>query len=184
MKKILLFIAFIISFYPSNVLFGQTKKASGKDLPGMFAKLKYDKVIAYDFHGAFIVSHGKLYDSIEIVKQITLSKQQIDTLHSFLFNTNTYGCLTNKNAGKPRLGIVYYLDNKIVAHISISLLANFLISNFEIPATSYERIKLPKSNYYTPGEGFSKMGRQKINNFCKELKFTSYQEALNSKFDK
>jgi len=160
-----------------------SKKSTGKYLPGKFASLKYDKVIAYDFDGSkqVIVSLGKLQDSL-IKKKVTLSSQQIDTLQSFLFNTNSYGVLPDFNSKGGHLGIVYFSNNKIIGHITISLEENrVIVANFDIPASSFKKIKYPGQTYYVNAEGFSVTGQEKIKSFCKSLGFLYGEYELSSK---
>ena len=186
MKSTFYYILLILIGFVS-ITKSQTTKVKEKYLPGKYADLEYDKVIAYDYNGnrgEYIVVSGKLNDTL-IKKQIVLTKQQIDTLQSILFNTKTYGALSGKTAFRPHLGIVYYFKNKIVAHISISLETNWQISNLKIPAMYQEKIKEPLyNNQYCAAEGFSKTGRQKIKKFCNDLNFSCYKDALNSIYDK
>lgn len=173
----LLVLGFLISFSQTN------KKSTGKYLPGKFGNLKYDKVVAYDFDCSkhVIVSLGKLQDSL-IKKKVTLTTQQIDTLQSFLFNTNSYGVLPEMNSKCGQLGIVYFSNNKIIGHITISLEENrVIVANFDIPASSFKKIRYPGQTYYVNAEGFSETGREKIKSFCKSLGFRYGEYDLTSK---
>ena len=138
-----------------------------------FNKLRYDKVIAYDYDGANgehifeIVESGKLVSRIK--KQVQLSQIQVDDLTNLLGAPSTYGrgyafCY------EPHFGIVFYLDNKITAHISIAIGCNRLRSSIPILATSKNFIRIGKGYKY-PAEGFSEMGSQKLVSLCKDLKF-------------
>ncbi len=162
----------------------QTSFQSGKNLPGPYKYLKYDKVIAYDyFSNKNIVEDGKLNESL-IKKKVILTSAQIDTLHSFIFNIKTYGALREYTCYRNCLGIVYYLNNNIVAHMSVSIECNYLSSSLNIPAMEYSKVKNKEINQFMNANGFSKIGRMKINQLSKELKFSCYNDSLKSKWDK
>lgn len=151
-----------------------------------FNKLDYNKVIAYDYEGGKgegvidIVTNEKLAPTVKQHKNLT--QQQVDDLTNYLGANSTYG------GGKafcfdPHLGIVFYKDNNVVAHVSICLECNYLHSSIKIPATEVTKIKI-SDDYEYFADGFSKLGRQKINSLCRQLNFTHCADSLNSMFDK
>lgn len=152
-----------------------------------FLTLKYDKVIAYDYegigdssNGGLIVSeNGRFHESIK--KTTELTSLQIHNFVNYIGDKSTYGN-TTAFCFEPHLGIVFYKNKKIVAHLSICLDCNYLISSIEIPATSYKKIKIG-DDYEYDAEGFSKLGRKQLNQLCNELNF-SHCSDLNSTFDK
>lgn len=171
----------------STTLFlSQTKKISiSKKANRPFNKLDYNKVIAYDYEGGKgegvidIITDGKLAPTVKQQKELT--QEQIDGLTNYLGANSTYG--GNKAfCFDPHLGIVFYKDSKVVAHISICLECNYLSSSIKIPATEVKKIKIG-DDYEYPAEGFSKLGRQKINSLCKQLNFSHCVDTLNSMFD-
>ena len=147
-----------------------------------FNKLDYNKVIAYEYQGGKgegIIINGKLATNVKQQKELT--QEQIDSLTNYLGANSTYG--GNKAfCFNPHLGIVFYKDCEVVAHISICLECNYLISSINIPATEVKKIKIG-DDYEYPAEGFSKLGRQKINSLCKQLNFSHCADTLNSMFD-
>ena len=160
-------LSFVISY-------SQTKPEKGKDLPGKWAQLNYDKVVVYKTKvtGPFV--RGKhLVDSL-VLKKVVLSKVQADTLKSFLFNTLTYGALPVFYKGGYKTGeytFVFFSNNSVVSHLTIFLESNTLNSNYEIPARAFKKIKDPKESYYLNGEGFSPNGKKKVISFLKSLGF-------------
>jgi hypothetical protein len=150
-----------------------------------FNKLDYNKVIAYDYEGGKgegginIITDGKLAPTVKQQKELT--QEQVDDLTNYLGANSTYG--GNKAACfDPHLGIVFYKDRKIVAHISICLECNYLSSSIKIPATAVKKFKIGDDFEY-PAEGFSKLGRQKINSLCKQLNFSHCADTPNSIVD-
>ena len=122
----------------------------------VFKTIDYDKVVAYSYDGEsdieIIDKQGKLAEKIK--KQVELTKFQIIDFTNILCDKSTYGgdiaaCFD------PHFGIVFYKKNKSVAHVSICLDCNYLISSIKIPGEG----------------GFSNDGIKKIMDFEKELKF-------------
>jgi hypothetical protein len=139
-----------------------------------FLSLDFDKAIAYDYEGGkgegviqIIDSNGVLAPTVTKSRELTIKQKNLVT---HLFGSNsTYGegyaaCF------EPHLGILFFNNNKVVAHLSICLECNYLSSSFLIPATSFKKIKISDDSEYSE-EGFSKIGRRKINSFCKQLNF-------------
>jgi len=142
-----------------------------KKVSSPFNGLQCNKVIAYEYQGnrgeevIDIVNNGELAPTIK--QQKALSQHQVKVLATLLGANSTYGN-TYAFCFAPHLGIVFFDDTKVVAHITISLDCNRLRSSIVIPATKVKQIEIDKDHNY-PAEGFSKVGRQKIISFFKEL---------------
>lgn len=148
-------------------------------LQNPFDKLQYDKVVAYDYDGQverpIVTEKGELvkfdgrHGAIFMTKELT--KKQISEFNQITGDTATYGGIP-ASCFDPHLGIVYYMKNKIVGHISICFGCNFLQASIEIPATNFKKYIVQGD---TPMEltayGFSKLGATKLSNFCKSLGF-------------
>lgn len=174
MRIIFLFILFVIHL---------NSKAQQKN---PYAALKFDKVIMYDFEGGkegdiyIIDDKGQLAKSIS--KQVVINKAIIDNLNSKLGNKKSFGGGTAA-CFDPHVGFVYYLKNKIVAHLSICLDCNRLYSSTgNLPAQQQGKVGKGKDAYYL-GEGMSKFFRRFINNLLIKYKF-SHQITPGSDFDK
>jgi hypothetical protein len=151
-----------------------------------FKGLDYNKVIAYDYEGAeetkalFIVQDSKLCSTIK--QQKSLTQEQVDSVTDFLGTNSTYGA-GEAACFEPHLGIVFYKDTTIVLHISICLDCNYLHSSIKIPATEAKKFMIGTESEYAAA-GFSKAGRYKLNQLCKELNFSHCKGILDSSFDK
>jgi hypothetical protein len=156
---------------------GQTKNP--------FSSLKFDKVIVYDYEpngeDPSLVNKGQISTSVKIKKQVQLDKATIDKLNAKLGDKKSYG---NNHADcfEPHLGIVYYLQNKIVGHVIICLDCNLLHSSIDIPALKQGKQGQGNNTYYTL-DGLSKSFRQFLNNLLKKYNF-SHQIKVGSMFDK
>jgi hypothetical protein len=117
-----------------------------------FTKLRYDKVVMYDFDGttelnlSIVDNNGQLAKSIK--KQIFLDKATIEKLNKRLGDKTSFGeqpaaCF------EPHLGIVYYLGRKIVGHITICLSCHRLSSNINLPAQRQGKEGKGKNKTYT-----------------------------------
>jgi hypothetical protein len=165
-----------------QLVFAQTGK-----IMNPFDTLKYDKVIAYDYDGMSgreIVKDGELIKPDKyrgrIFGQKELNREQTQRLHRILRDTASFG---NRTAAcfDPHLGIVYYYKGKITGYISICIDCNFLRASMPIPASTMKRIYYgPEAENYLIAYGFSRPARKKLNDFCKELKFTTCKEQLQS----
>ena len=145
--------------------------------PDSILKVKFDKVIIYDYEGGRTenpIVNNKQQLATSIKKQVELSKPTIDSLDKNLVNKKMYGNITAMCVD-PHLGIVYYLEDKIVAHISVCLNCNVLHSSFEIAAQ--------KQSGETGADGLSKSFRQFLNDLLKRYGF-SHQIKAGSSFDK
>ena len=116
-----------------------------------FLKLKFDKVVMYDFEGTkgynlYIVNEkGQLATSI--TKQTQLDKEAIINLNAKLGNKKSYGCGTAA-CFDPHLGFVYYLNGKVIAQITICLDCNRLSSSIDIKAQKQCKTGSGKDVYY------------------------------------
>jgi hypothetical protein len=173
MRIITLLLLLILSFC-SN---GQTKNP--------FLYLKFDKVIIYDYEpygeNPSLVDNGQILKAVKIKKQIQLDKAAIDRLNAKLGDRKSYGS-NHAACFEPHLGIVYYLQYKIVANVIICLDCNLLSSSIDIPALKQGKHALGKDTYYTL-DGLSKPFRQFLNDLLKKYNF-SHQIQASSMFDK
>ena len=133
-----------------------------------FQKLKFDKVVIYDYESGrqenlIVDKNQQLIKSIK--KQVELLKPTIDSLNNRLTNKESYGNITAM-CFNPHLGIIYYLKDKIVAHISVCLDCNVLRSSIDIPAQKQGEAGEGNSAYYT-ADGLSKSFRQFLNDLLK-----------------
>jgi hypothetical protein len=156
----------LISFLNRCKIVSVNKQAS---IP--FNKLKYNKVIAYNYDGVDgehvfrIVENNKLI--LKIKQQRQLNQKQVDDLTNWLGAISTYGG-TYAFCFEPNLGIVFYYNNKIAANISISTGCNFLDSSVPISATKAKTIEISKDHKY-PAKGFSKIGNERLISLAKDL---------------
>ncbi|PTX61944.1 hypothetical protein C8N46_10341 [Kordia periserrulae] len=132
-----------------------------------FLELDIDEVIAYDYEThmdtemPYIIDNkGRLNPTV--TKQKNLTQTQITTLKIFLGSVETYGN-AKATCYEPHLGIVFYKDKKVVAHVSICISCNHLASSLEIPATTYR-------GYRT--DGFNPKAIEFLNDFCQSLEFS------------
>lgn len=172
MKKTGLLIAciVIVALITSGLTMRQNQP---KKITNPYVTLKYDKVIAYDYDGRGgqkIVKKDAL-NNIRMKKSVQLTKSQITKLHKLIGDPKTYGGGTAA-CFDPRMGIVYYLNEQIVGHISVCLECNYLESSHKIPATETKKQKLDETDFYYL-RGFSKKARLQFKSFCRELKFSS-----------
>lgn len=173
MRTITLLFLLTLSFC-SN---GQTKNP--------FLSLKFDKVIIYDYEpngeNPSLVDKGQILKEVKIKKQIQLDKATIERLSAKLCDKKSYG---NNHADcfEPHLGIVYYLQNKIVGHVIICLDCNLLSSSIDIPALKQGEQRHGKDVYYNL-DGLSKSFRQFLNDLLKKHNF-SHQIRGSSMFDR
>jgi hypothetical protein len=149
-----------------------------------FPLTKFDKVVIYDYESpragypSIVDPKGQLTTSIK--RQVQLDQSAIDEMNTKLIDKKSYGnnaamCFT------PHLGIVYYLQNRIVGHVSICLDCNILRSSFNIPAQNQNKVGEGDNAYYL-GEGLSKSFRQFLNELLKKYNF-SHQIKEGSAFD-
>lgn len=155
----------VIFFLLTHFVFSQTE-TKGKELPGQWKGLKYDKIIAYKTKPVHHFVRGQVLTDSVIIKKAQLSASQSSELKSFLFNTSTYGTIPvilNGGLCCNDYHLVFYEDKKIIAFITFQFDSNTLMTNFKIPARSEKLIKAPgNNNYYVEGEGFSEEGKEKV----------------------
>lgn len=157
-------IAFLLTFY-------STANSQSRN---PFSTLKFDKVLIYDFEGGkgsdlyIIDEKGALAKSI--TKQVQLHREEANTLSSLLGNRRSYGGAT-ASCFEPHLGIVYYLNGKVVGHITVCLDCNRLRSSIDIPAQKQGKVGTGKSVYYM-ADGLSTSFRQYLNKFIQKNGFS------------
>lgn len=137
-------------------------------------QLKFDKVIMYDFSGgkgwnpSIVDDKGQLATSI--TKQVNLDKESAINLSRRLGEKKSFGG-GSAACFEPHLGFVYYLDNKIVAHITICLGCNVLVSSIPLDAQKQGKVGQGKDVYYL-GAGPSKIFRKFLNGLLKKHNFS------------
>ncbi len=129
----------------------------------------------YDFKGGkgeenimIIDRYGKLSKSVR--KQVILDINTVKILNSKLESKSSYGGGT-ASCFDPHLGVVYYLKNKPVAHISVCLDCNRLQSSIEINAQKQGKNGKGKDAYYLL-DGMSKSFRNYLNGLVLKYKFS------------
>ena len=161
----------------STVLHGQVNNP--------FLKLKFDKVVFYDFEeigeeGSQLVDdNGKTVQ--KIIKQVQLDTSMISKLNSKLGDKRSYGNVT-ASCFDPHCGFVYFLNGKPVAQILICIDCNRLRSDIDIPAKKQGKQGTGADTYYI-ADGLSKSMRKFINGLLIKYKFT-HQIEPGSSFDK
>ncbi len=134
--------------------------------------IAYDSVVAYEYEGnggQRIVKGNELIDSIE--KSQALKEEEVSEFDSLLTDTGTYGALTGA-CFDPHLGLVYYLEGAIEAHVSICLDCNNLRSSVDIPAMEHPSHLVPVEDgedYHA--KGFSMRARKALSRLCRSLGF-------------
>jgi hypothetical protein len=136
-----------------------------------FDTLRYDKVIAYEFDGmeernTTIYSNYKGFSAV-VLRHKALNQKQVNQLTAFLSNEKTYGSNTAA-CFVPKLGIVFFKDDKVTFVIDVCLDCNYLKSTTEIPASVVKKRSLG-DNIEIAENGFSIQGQTAIINLCKEL---------------
>jgi hypothetical protein len=149
-----------------------------------FLKLKFDRVVMYDFEGgkgadiSIINENGQLAKSVK--KQRLLDNATVKKLNDKLGEKKSFGG-TTAFCFDPHVGFVYYLKGKVVAHISICLDCNRLRSNIDIPVQKQGKVGDGDESYYL-ADGLSKSFRQFINALLEKNQF-SHQIKQGSAFD-
>jgi hypothetical protein len=138
------------------------------------SKLKFDKVMMYDFEGGkesdlyIIDNSGRLAKTIK--KQVQLEKAEANRLTSKMGTKQAFGG-TTASCFDPHLGFVYYLNGKVVGHVTVCLDCNRLRSSFEIPAQKQGKVGTGKDSYYT-ADGLSPAFREYLNELLKANEFS------------
>lgn len=171
MIKTLLLAIILFTFFS----FGHKNSGHHKNLPSKFNKIKYDKVIAYDLDDkvkGFIVSDGLLNTKI-IKDQKELTQPQIDSLQKFLSLTKkTKEHFGTECYNQQSLGIVYYLNDKIVADFSISPICKLFMlytKNLKDPNDNYSKTTI--NYYYSSTMTFNVSGQKKLKELYTDLNF-------------
>jgi len=173
--RIISIILLVTFSFPSQ---GQTKNP--------FLSVKFDKVIIYDYQQAgedpaLVGENGNLLSSARIKKQVQLDSATINKLNRKIGDRKSYGQVTAA-CFEPHLGIVYYLNGKIVRHVLVCIGCNALRADIDIPAQHQNKQGQGDNAYYL-GEGMSKSFRQFINSLLIKYNF-SHQIKPGSGFDK
>ncbi len=128
----------------------------------------------YDFepgnekNSSIIEENGQLTGKIN--KQVQLDKVTIDKLNQRLGDKKSFGGGTAA-CFDPHLGFVYYLDNKVVGHITICMACNRLHSSIDIDVQKQGKVGKGKDAYYLT-EGMSKSFRLFLNSLLRSNKFS------------
>ncbi|GAC1302078.1 MAG: hypothetical protein NVSMB24_06040 [Mucilaginibacter sp.] len=127
----------------------------------------------YDFSGGkdfnqYIVDNGHLATSV--INKAELDKQKITALIERLGKKSSFGD-GEAACFHPHLGFVYYLNDKIVAYITICLDCNVLVSSLPLDAQKQGRVGEGKDAYYM-ADGPSKAFRLFLNNLLKTYNFS------------
>jgi hypothetical protein len=140
--------------------------------PTPFDTLRFNKVIAYEFDGrmehgetVFDIERGWFHETIE--SQLELSSEDIMTLTTILTNDATYG-ESIMACFEPKLGFIFYQDQKPNAVIDICLDCNYLKSSIPFPETNYPIITF-ESGGERPEIGFTTKAVAEIVAFCADL---------------
>lgn len=129
----------------------------------VFPNAKYTSVTAYHFEGlegnGIISKEGVLSPTIKKEKELT--EEEINSFLTTINDHKTYGGLYTR-CFKPRLGLVFYNGDKVVAHISIC---------FECSQqTAFPLIKA-YVNAPKGAHGYSEDGFRNLTSFCHSLGF-------------
>lgn len=148
-----------------------------------FDKLKYDKVIAYEFNGNGMRTIDQVLfgDRERLENQTTLDSSKIKKFEKIISKKNAYGQSTAA-CFDPHFAVIYYLGDSIVAQVDVCLMCNYLISSKKI-ASEYQYMMDVGTEFERPLKGFSKSTRKELDEFIASLNFNKYREPLESMFD-
>lgn len=173
--RILLFI-----FLTTSILFarGQTNNP--------FQSLKFDKVILYDYEPkgedpSLVDNKRQILKTVKIKKQAQLDSTTIKMLNAKIDDKKSYGQGTAM-CFEPHLGIVYFLNNKLVRYALVCMNCNVLRSDVDIPAQHQNKQGFGNKAYYLD-DGMSKSFRKFLNRLLVKYNF-SHQIKAGSMFDK
>lgn len=146
-----------------------------------FPFLKFDSVIAYAYNGRghqednqiITVYKSELNHTAEL-PGVKLSGDQATRILDILNDTLTYRGYT-AGCFDPRMGLVFYVKDKVIAYVSICFECNWLRASPDIDALE----RSGDSGF----RGFGKEGRNKLKAFCSELGL-NYCDAESPLFDK
>lgn len=143
-----------------------------------FDTLNYNQIVAYKYfnqgernprvYRLYNSRWGLLIDVIE--KQHAMNQSEADQFLRLISARSTYGGM-RMACFEPRLGIVFYKDGLYVSQISICMECNYLEAPFVIPALERQQ-KISEKHYTGDNDyGFSRKGRNGINQLLEEFKF-------------
>ena len=150
-----------------------------------FVKLKYDKVVFYDFEDTLgktlriVDRNGKML--VRVIRQVNLESSTIKNINIKLGEIKSYGNFT-ASCFDPHCGFVYFLNGIPVAQVLICIDCNRLVSDIDIPAQKQGKQGSGEDIYYI-ADGLSKAMRKFINRLLIEYKF-SHQIVDGASFDK
>ncbi len=147
-----------------------------------FEKLKYDKVIAYEFNGNGMrtIDRVLIGDRERLENQTTLDSTQIEKFENIISEGDAYGRSTAA-CFDPHFAVIYYLGDSIVAQVDVCLMCNYLISSEKI-ASVYQYMMDEGTEFERPLKGFSKSTRKALDEYIGSLNFNKYREPLESIF--
>lgn len=149
MKKIKRIIGLLVGVF---LLSGCAEKLDPYAISSKFPANSYNEVIAYtyeDYQGGEILLPDSTINP-NVTDQRVLNAKELADLLLMLNDTKSYGGDVSR-CFIPRLGFVF-MDNKTpVAHVSICLQCNFLVSSSRIEGIEN-----------AGRDGFSKLGRKRI----------------------
>jgi len=130
---------------------------------------------------SLIDKYGNIIASVIIKKKVDVETEIINQLNQKLGDRKSYGQVTAM-CFDPHLGVVYYLNGKVVRHVLVCLDCNALRADVDIPAQHQDKQGQGDKTYYQ-GEGMSKSFRKFLNGLLKKYNF-SHQIKQGSDFDK
>lgn len=138
-----------------------------------FKNIQYNRVVAYDYEGRGgrqIINFNNKLDKSAVLPGKTLTLQLQEKLINSITDTASYGRIT-AGCFDPHLGIVFYMNDSITAHVSICFECNSLASSVYLPATVHTWQVDSGDDYYfvRPVTGFSPQGRKQLKQLCHEL---------------
>jgi hypothetical protein len=146
-----------------------------------FAAMEYDSIVIYDFNpqgesveqSSIIAKKNKLVTTIKNRK--TLTHTESSELTDILGLASSYG-ETTAACYEPHLGIVYYKKGKVLAHLTICMDCNRLVSSMDIPNQKQGRQESANGKVYYNLNGMSKSLRVHLNKLLNEYKFSHTSE--------
>jgi hypothetical protein len=160
---LLLFLSFLCLVLCNSCDSSSSTDSKSENRGVVFPNTNYTSVVAYHFEGLegneIINKDGVLNPTIKKEKELT--EKEIQTFLKIINNHKTYGGLYTR-CFKPRLGLVFYNEDKAVAHISIC---------FECSQqTAFPLIKA-HADAPSGAHGYSEEGFRNLTTFCHNLGF-------------
>lgn len=164
MKLHLLFLlAFLSIVFFNRCDLVPSSSSESKETGVVFPNTRFTSVTAYHFEGiegaSIINKEGILNPTIKKEKKLT--KEEVNSFLRTINDPKTYGGLY-KECFKPRLGLVFYNENKAVAHISIC---------FECSQQNAFPLIKAYTDTPTDAHGYSAEGFLNLTRFCHHLGF-------------